>query len=163
MISFLGNRRQRAVVDGIVTEYLNINRGVPQISVIGPILLSMMVDDIKTADSKNEFVKFADDLTLGASGTESGDTSRTEFNNVQALSEENRMPLNMKKKYEYEKVVHGDTSVTLPDPIASVERKTWLKILGVSLQDNPCNWDLHFEEMLKKSSVRMYIMRVCKY
>ena len=36
-------------------------------------------------------------------------------------------------------------------------------LLGVTLQDNPCNWDLHFEEMLKKASGRMYIMRVCRY
>ena len=47
IISFLGNRRQRVVVHGIVTEYLNINRGVPQGTVI---LLSIMVDDIKTAE-----------------------------------------------------------------------------------------------------------------
>ena len=161
IISFLGNRRQRVVVDGIVTEYLNINRGVPQGTVIGPILFSIMVDDIKTVDSKNELVKFADDLTLGVPGTESGDTSRTEFDNVQAWSEENRMPLNMKKTYEM--VVHGVTPVALPDPIPSVERKTWLRILGVTLQDNPCNWDLHFQEMLRKASGRMYIMRVCKY
>ena len=64
IISFLGNRRQRVVVDGIVTEYLNIiNRGICQGIVIGPILFSIMVDDIKTVDSKNELVKFADNLT----------------------------------------------------------------------------------------------------
>ena len=109
MISFLGSRRQRVAVDGIVTEYLNINRGVPQETVIGPILFSIMVDDIKTVDSKNELVKFADDLTLGVPGTESGDTSRIEFDYVLAWSEENRMPLNMKKTYEM--VVHGVTYV----------------------------------------------------
>ena len=92
IISFWGNGRQRVAVGGIVTEYLNINRGVPQRTVIGPILFSIIVDDIKTVDSKNELVKFADDLTLGVPGTESGDTSRTEFDNVQAWSEENRMP-----------------------------------------------------------------------
>ena len=101
IISFLGNRRQRVVVDGIVTEYLNINRGVPQGTVIGPMLFSIIVDDIKTVDSKNELVKFADDLTLGVPGTESGDISRTEFDNVQAWSEENRMPLNMKKRTKW--------------------------------------------------------------
>ena len=37
IISFLGNRRQRVFVDGIVTEYLNNNRVVPQGTVIGPI------------------------------------------------------------------------------------------------------------------------------
>ena len=93
IVSFLGNRRQRVVVDGIVTEYQSINRGVSQGTVIGPNLFSIMVDGIKKVDSKNEFVKFADDLTLGVSGTESGDTSRTEFDNVQAWFEENRMPL----------------------------------------------------------------------
>ncbi len=43
------------------------------------------------------------------------------------------------------------TSVVLPEHIPSIKRKTWLKLLGVTLQDNPCNWDLHFEETLKKS------------
>ena len=60
-----------------------------------------MVDDVKTVDSKNELVKFADDLTLGVPGTESGDTSRTEFDNVQAWSKENSMPLNMKKRTKW--------------------------------------------------------------
>ena len=40
-ISFLENRKQRVVVDGIVTNYLNINRGVPQGTVLGPILFSV--------------------------------------------------------------------------------------------------------------------------
>ena len=44
--SFLSDR-QRAVVDGVTTEYLNINRGVSQGSAIGPIMYSLMVNDIK--------------------------------------------------------------------------------------------------------------------
>ena len=38
VISFLDNRKQRVVVDGTVTNYLNINRGVSQGTVLGPIL-----------------------------------------------------------------------------------------------------------------------------
>ncbi len=78
LISFLENRIQRVMVDGIATEYLYINRGVPQGTVLGPVLFSIMVDGIKTADPSNALVKFADDLTLGAPGKESGDTSRSE-------------------------------------------------------------------------------------
>lgn len=161
IISFLEDRKQRVVVDGIVTEYLKINRGVPQGTVLGPVLFSIMVNDIKIVDSTNQLVKFADDLTLEVPGNESGDTSQAEVNSIQVWSEKNRMPLNMKKSYEM--VVRGNTFVPLPDPFPSIERKTWLKILGVTLQDNPCKWDLHFEEMLRKASRRMYIMRVCKY
>jgi hypothetical protein len=47
IISLLTNRKQRVVVDGIITEYVDINKGVPQGTVIGPFLFFLMVDDIK--------------------------------------------------------------------------------------------------------------------
>ena len=37
IFSFLQGRKQRVVVDGIVTDFLNINRGVPEGTVLGPI------------------------------------------------------------------------------------------------------------------------------
>ena len=70
IISFLQGRKQRVVVDGFVTNYLNINRGVPQRTVLGPILFSIMVNDIKViAPNQNLLVKFADDLTLSIPDT----------------------------------------------------------------------------------------------
>ena len=101
LISFLENRIQRVMVDGIATEYLYINRGVPQGPVLGPVLFSIMVDDIRTADPNNALVKFADDLTLGVPGNESGDTSRSEAACLQDWAEENRMPLNLEKRTKW--------------------------------------------------------------
>ncbi len=57
----------------------------------------------------------------------------------------------------YEMLVRGRTSIPLPSCIPSIKRKTWLKILGITLEEIPENWDRHFEEMLKKASGRMYI------
>ena len=42
IVIFLEDRKQRVVIDGIVTEYLNINRGVPQGTVLGPVLFPIM-------------------------------------------------------------------------------------------------------------------------
>jgi len=47
IVSFLSNRKQRVVVDSFVTEFVSINRGVPQGTVLGPILFSIMVNDIR--------------------------------------------------------------------------------------------------------------------
>ncbi len=47
IISFLSSRKQRVKVDGMLTEFADINRGVPQGTILGPILFSVMVNDIK--------------------------------------------------------------------------------------------------------------------
>ena len=88
-------------------------------------------------------------------------TGAEEVENMKLWSNENRMVLNMNKTYEM--IVRGRTSIPLPSCIPSIKRKTWLKILGITLEEIPENWDRHFEEMLKKASGRMYILRVCRY
>lgn len=43
-----------------------------------------------------------------------------------------------------------------------ISRKSWLKLLGVTFQEDVTNWDIHIDDMLSKASSRMYILRVCK-
>ena len=161
LINFLQDREQRVTVDGITTNFLRINRGVPQGTVLGPILFSIMVNDIKAIDLKNELCKFADDITVEAPGYEDDDTGTTEVENIKLWAKNNRMALNMDKTYEM--IVRGKGLITVPSCIPSIKRKTWLKLLGVTLEELPTRWDRHFEEMLSKASERMYTLRVCKY
>ena len=140
IINFLSNRPQGVVVDEIITNYVDINRGVPQGTVLGPILFSIMVNDIKPIDKNNELLKFADDMTLEVPGINGTDTSNMEVNNIVKWPESNRMPLNMNKTWEM--VIQNNGNGSIPIPIPSIERKTWLEILGTILQENPCNRDI---------------------
>ena len=45
------NRQQRVIADGDTTPLLPINRDVPQGTILGPILFSVMLNDIQTVDS----------------------------------------------------------------------------------------------------------------
>jgi hypothetical protein len=51
-------------VDGVTTEFLDINRGVPQGTVLGPVMFTIMVNDIKAVNLSNDLSKFADDIAI---------------------------------------------------------------------------------------------------
>ncbi len=83
-MNFLTNRRQRVVVDGIVTDFLDISRGVPQGTVvIGPFLFSLMVSNINLEDPERDLLtKFADDLTVNVPVKTTGDSAVGEVRNI---------------------------------------------------------------------------------
>ena len=106
-------------------------------------------------------MKFADDLTREVPGYDYGDMSMIEVSNIREWSERNRMQLNMEKTYEM--VIISKISTPLPAGIPNINRKSWLKILGITLENVPDKCDIHFEEMMGRAAGRMYILRVCKY
>ena len=63
--SSLNDQKQRVVVDRVTTKYVDINRRLPQGTVLGPILFSMMVNDITAANpSSNCLMKYTDHIAL---------------------------------------------------------------------------------------------------
>ena len=90
IISFVSNRKQRVVVDGFTTNYLSINRGIPQGTVLGPILFSLMVNDICAADEKNNLlVKFVDNITVTVPVRNGKDSASLEVNNMKDWCKKN--------------------------------------------------------------------------
>ena len=153
IINFLSCRQQRVVVDGVVTSYLNINRGVPQGTVLCPILFSLMVNDITFVSPVNVLIKYADDITLSIpvkSTDYSEDLVNLEVANIKHWAQENKMKLNIIKTFEM--VVKGRTKKPLPVTIEGIGRKNELKLLGVTFNEDPCNWDTHFENVLEKGT-----------
>ena len=164
LISFLDHRKQRVVVDGYSTEYVSINRGVPQGTVLGPVLFSIFINDIKAINTdKNRLVKFADDITvsLPIEANVGLDESQTEVLSFIEWSEKNRMKVNLTKTWEL--LLRGRTTKTPPEPLEIIGRKDKLKLLGVTFEQVPVNWDTHIDYLLSKASSRLYILRICKY
>ena len=101
------------MVDGIITNYVDINRGLPQGTVLGPIT--------KPINKNNELLKFADDMTLEVPGINGSDTSNMEVNNIVKWSELNRMPSSMNKTWEM--VIQGNGNGSIPIPIHRLNGK----------------------------------------
>ena len=58
--AFLCHRQQRVVVNGVKSDWAPVVSGVPQGTVLGPLLFSFHINDI-TADIESEISLFADD------------------------------------------------------------------------------------------------------
>ena len=101
LISFFSNRKQRVVVDDIITEYIDITRGVPQGTVLSPILFSLMISDIKPGSPSSLLVKFADDITVSIPvHAEDSNIAESEVRSIMKWAEKNQMTLNLNKTWE---------------------------------------------------------------
>ena len=62
--NWLNGRKQRVAVSGRLSCCEDVNSGVPQVSVLGPLLFIIYINDLDNG-VKSELSKFADDTKLG--------------------------------------------------------------------------------------------------
>ena len=77
--NFLINRKQRVVLNGQTFSWAVVNAGVPQGSILGPLLFLIYINDIADGFSSNAKL-FADDTSL-FSVVHNADTTAKELNN----------------------------------------------------------------------------------
>ena len=74
LTSYLANRKQCVVVDGVKSSMLEVKAGVPQGSRLGPLLFLIYINDIVN-NIESEIKIFAADTTLLASGSHPNETT----------------------------------------------------------------------------------------
>ena len=95
--SYLIERKQCVIIEGVKSTPKEIKAGVPQGSRLGPLLF--FINDIVN-DIESEILIFADDITLLASGNDPSETSEMlnrDLNRISVWAEKWKVSFNAKK------------------------------------------------------------------
>lgn len=68
--SYLDNRQQSVTIDGQRSPFSNIVCGVPQGSILGPLLFNAYINDVVNITDQAQFIIYADDTSLLFSGND---------------------------------------------------------------------------------------------
>ena len=156
--SYLQNRKQYVSVNGHSSPIQSINIGVPQGSVLGPLLFILYINDLQFSSNVLDSILYADDSNLFISGKNITNTCAILNNELDKVNQwflANKLKLNVDKtscmifKTKNKQVDLSDINIHMAGINIPIVQKT--KFLGVILDDN-LSWKYHIDEVCCKIS-----------
>ena len=166
IINYLCNRRQRTKVMGKCSEWVTINRGVPQGSVLGPLSVNIFVNDLFYTDIDSMICNYANDNHL-VNESNCIDTLKVslEKDAHRAISwfDNNYMDANPVKFQCISLDRFGRPPISISVEGNTIPSSDSIKVLGVTLDSN-LHYDTHISNLCSKASVQINAMkRIGKY
>ena len=148
--SYLSNRYQRVKINSKFSNYLKVPQGVPQGSILGPLLFNFFINDLFNCIEISEVCNFADDTTIYTEGNnlEIAKTKlELETNNVLNWFKINSMVANP-AKFQIMFLGQGITNKELNFKIDNITLScsTEVKLLGIFI-DEKLNFEKHQQPM----------------
>ena len=153
---FLKGRKQQVVVNGAKSEPVDVVSGVPQGSILGPLIFIVDLGDIDVDLVVTSVSSFADDSrAIGKVKTESDILAiQEDLDRIYQWAEANNMLFNSTKfecmRYGANEHIKNTTSY-LSDTSKVIERKTSVRDLGVTMTDD-ATFKLHITEAVKSAT-----------
>ena len=169
LTEFLTNRQQRVVVDGSFSTYSRVHSGVPQGSVLGPLLFILYTSDM-WFDITNKILAYADDTSLyahipsPAMRLDVANSLNEDLSKIQSWCLQWGMKLNPSKSKE---MLVSRSRTRFPEHPnlsingALINQVHQLKLLGVTL-DSKLTFETHLRDMSRSISQKLGILRKSK-
>ena len=146
--SYLSQRTHRLRFNDIVSEEKDICCGVPQGSILGPLLFILYINDIHKACSETNMLLFADDTALlyaAPTLDELQSQITRSFPKICTWLHANRLSLSIPKTFYQLYLTHEDVQLKIPIMNTFLKRASTIKYLGLLVDD-----DLKFKSHIAK-------------
>jgi hypothetical protein len=167
--SYLKNRQQFVEIDGVRSESATIQSGVPQGSILGPLLFIIYINDLPCiTNTDSEIVMFADDTSLILKGGNDFDVSLRNtletLSNLENWFSDNSLVLNMTKTNAINFSL-GRSDGTDPVRCALIQKEIELtdswRFLGVTV-DKGLQWNPHIDQLCSRLNSAIYAIKKIK-
>ena len=155
-LSYLKGRKQATNIKGNLSPFMDILAGVPQGSILGPVIFNIFINDMHDIFEKCELRNFADDNTLdGHAQTQRELIDILEIDSKKAINwfDENHMIANPDKFKGI--IVHKDgrdtSGIELSINNEIIKSSKDVLLLGITI-DNKLSFSKHISEICKKSA-----------
>ena len=156
------NRQFHVKLGEVRSNWKQINAGVPQGTIPGPLFFLLMINDLTTT---HPLYKYVDDCSTYevVSRPACNSTLQLDIDMICDWSNTNNMRLNVKKTKEFRisflKSKPGFDHPTIEgSPLEIVDS---FKLLGVTLSSD-LSWNIHVSNITAKASKRLYALRILK-
>jgi hypothetical protein len=155
-VNYLKDRQQYVSYNCHNSERVKITHGVPQGSILGPLLFLLYINDLSTVSKALKSVLYADDTNLFIAGNDPEKITQiinADLSNIKNWLACNKLSLNILKTQYMVFVSRNKSIVDLRITIGGVriERVYITKFLGVQIDCN-LSWKYHVDYICKKLS-----------
>lgn len=164
--NYLFNRSQCVSFDGSLSEKFKVTSGVPQGSILGPLLFILYINDIDDHLIGAHIIKYADDTVLFLAGQDISEIENQLTSEMQVVAkwlDENDLIINLNKG-KTESMLLGTSRRSQNNPIRVclndklINFTTKYRYLGV-LVDQNVNLKEHFGQAFRKASGRLRLLK----
>ena len=163
---YLTNRQQRVKVNGSFNSWKELTRGVPQGSVLGPLLFNIYINDLLLFIQSSDICNYADDTTIYACDKNLENITHkleNDCNVALAWFANNFMKLNADKCHLLVIGKRCDDPVAVKIGSAEIVNSSEEKLLGVHI-DSKLSFDHHVSKLCQRASNKLYALaRISPY
>ena len=152
--NYLSQRQQRVKVDSSFSEWLEIILGIPQGSILGPILFNVFMNDFLLFIKETDICNFTDDTTLYACGKELDTISfklKMETNRAIQWLKYNEMVANPSKFQLMFLLKYKNIEKNMSFDGKTIKSSDTVELLGTTLDKN-INFKRHIQNICRKAN-----------